>query len=176
MEQQNIKIQIQEDCLEISHDIVKQIKVVKKMVDDFASETLSEEPIPIPSEELTLSDFKKIVEFCDQHKDLDPEIFAKDDDNDNYDIDDDDGKFEIKLSEWDNNFFGGLEKHELFRIMNASNYLEIKVLLEFGCKYVAEHIKGKSVEELREYFEQENDFTPEEEEELRKQHAWIEDE
>jgi len=34
-------------------------------------------------------------------------------------------------------------------------------------------IKGKSPEELRKLFNVENDFTPEEEEAIRKENAWV---
>jgi len=37
-----------------------------------------------------------------------------------------------------------------------------------GCKTVANMIKGKSVEEIRKQFNIVNDFTPEEEEQIRK--------
>lgn len=41
----------------------------------------------------------------------------------------------------------------------ASNYLDIKPLLDVGCKTVANMIKGKSPEEIRKTFNITNDFT-----------------
>jgi S-phase kinase-associated protein 1 len=37
---------------------------------------------------------------------------------------------------------------------------------------VADMMKGKSVEEIRKMFNIKNDFTPEEEEEVRKENQW----
>ncbi len=59
--------------------------------------------------------------------------------------------------------------------MQASNYLDIKPLLDVGCKTVANMIKGKSPEEIRKTFNITNDFTPEEEEQIRRENEWAED-
>jgi S-phase kinase-associated protein 1 len=60
-------------------------------------------------------------------------------------------------------------------ILQASNYLDIKPLLDVGCKTVANMIKGKSPEEIRKTFNITNDFTPEEEEQIRRENEWAED-
>jgi S-phase kinase-associated protein 1 len=57
----------------------------------------------------------------------------------------------------------------------AANYLDIKPLLNLGCKTVANLIKGKSVEEIRTTFNIKNDFTPEEEETVKKENEWCEE-
>jgi S-phase kinase-associated protein 1 len=57
----------------------------------------------------------------------------------------------------------------------AANYLDIKALLDLGCKTVANMIKGKSPEEIRKTFNIQNDFTPEEEEQIRRENEWAED-
>ncbi len=57
----------------------------------------------------------------------------------------------------------------------ASNYLDIKALLDVGCKTVANMIKGKSPEEIRKTFNIQNDFTAEEEEQIRRENEWAED-
>jgi S-phase kinase-associated protein 1 len=50
--------------------------------------------------------------------------------------------------------------------------MDIKGLLELACAKVATFIKGKTTEEIRELFGIENDFTPEEEAEIREENKW----
>ena len=57
----------------------------------------------------------------------------------------------------------------------AANYMDIKNLLDVGCKTVANMIKGKSPDEIRKTFNITNDFTPEEEEQIRRENEWAED-
>lgn len=54
----------------------------------------------------------------------------------------------------------------------AANYLNIKSLLDLTCQTVADMLKGKTPEEIRKTFNIKNDFTPEEEEEVRRENAW----
>lgn len=59
--------------------------------------------------------------------------------------------------------------------LQAANYLDIKGLLDVTCKTVANMIKGKTPEEIRKTFNIKNDFTPEEEEQVRKENEWCEE-
>jgi S-phase kinase-associated protein 1 len=60
----------------------------------------------------------------------------------------------------------------LFDMMLAINYLDIKGLLDLGCQMVADMMKGKSVKEIRKTFNIKNEYTPEEEEEIRRENPW----
>jgi S-phase kinase-associated protein 1 len=55
----------------------------------------------------------------------------------------------------------------------ASNYLDIQPLLEIGCRAVANIIKGRSPEEVRELFDIEDDLTPEEKEQIERENEWV---
>lgn len=68
-----------------------------------------------------------------------------------------------------------LDQDFLFDVILAANYLDIKLLLDLGCAKVASMLKGKTPEEIRKTFGIENDFTEEEEEQLRKDNQWIEE-
>ena len=58
---------------------------------------------------------------------------------------------------------------ELFDVINMSDYLNIKSLLDITCEKIANYIEEcKTTEEIRKRFGINNDFTPEEEEENKK--------
>ncbi|CAI9118545.1 OLC1v1020132C1 [Oldenlandia corymbosa var. corymbosa] len=60
----------------------------------------------------------------------------------------------------------------LFDLILAANFLEIKSLLDLASETVAEMIKGKTPQQIRELFNIKYEFTPEEEEEVRRENAW----
>ncbi len=66
----------------------------------------------------------------------------------------------------------GADTAMLFDLMLASNYLNVKSLLDLTTKTTANMIKGKTPEEIRKTFGIKNDFTPEEEEEVRRENQW----
>ncbi|GKF19498.1 SKP1-like protein 1A, partial [Tanacetum coccineum] len=54
----------------------------------------------------------------------------------------------------------------------ATNYLNIEKLQDLMSQSVANWMKDKPPKEIREYFKITNDFTPEEEAEVHKEHLW----
>jgi S-phase kinase-associated protein 1 len=68
-----------------------------------------------------------------------------------------------------------IDQGTLFELILASNYLDIKGLLNVTCKSVANMMKGKTPEEIRKTFNITNDFSPEEEEQVRKENEWCEE-
>ena len=108
---------------------------------------------------------RKVLEWCEHHKN-DPAP-AQDDDSDSR-------KKTTDIDEWDQKFMQ-VDQEMLFEIILAANYMDIKALLDVGCKTVANMIKGKSPEEIRKTFNIQNDFTPEEEDQIRRENEWAED-
>ena len=76
-----------------------------------------------------------------------------------------------ELEKWDKEF-AAVDQTRLFELILAANYLDIKNLLDLMCLTVANMIKGKDPAEIRATFNIENDFTPEEEEEVRRENQW----
>ncbi|KAF9995452.1 E3 ubiquitin ligase complex SCF subunit scon-3, partial [Modicella reniformis] len=106
-----------------------------------------------------------VIEYCDHHRN-DP-IQVQDET-------DDPRKRSNDIEEWDMKFMQ-VDQEMLFEIILAANYLDIKPLLDVGCKTVANLIKGKTPEEIRKLFNIINDFTPEEEAQIKKENEWAED-
>ena len=67
-----------------------------------------------------------------------------------------------------------LEKEVLFELISASEHLKINPLFELACAKVASLIKNKSIQKIRKYFNIENDFTPEEEQQIMEEKKWAE--
>lgn len=53
--------------------------------------------------------------------------------------------------------------------------MDIKPLLDLACAKVASMIKGKTPEQIRQTFNIQNDFTPEEEEAVQQENRWAEE-
>ncbi|XP_015695028.1 SKP1-like protein 11 [Oryza brachyantha] len=96
---------------------------------------------------------KKVIEYCDKH--------ATDGDNE-------------ELENWDETFINELyeDRERLFEVIRASNYLCIDGLLNLTCDKVADTLKSKTLQEIREAYNIHNDLTEEEEEEIRRENAW----
>ncbi|KAG6502227.1 hypothetical protein ZIOFF_042116 [Zingiber officinale] len=76
------------------------------------------------------------------------------------------------LSAWDKEFVK-LDPSSLYDLFIAANYLDVKGLVDFIAETVADMIKGKEPEEIRQLLDIDNDFTPEEEEAVRSKHPWV---
>ncbi|CAN6225285.1 unnamed protein product, partial [Urochloa humidicola] len=76
---------------------------------------------------------------------------------------------ELKIFDTD---FVKVDQATLFDLILAANYLDIKGLLDLTCQTVADMMKGKTPEEIRKTFNIKNDFTPAEEEEVRRENQW----
>jgi len=85
-----------------------------------------------------------------------------------------DTEFKEDIDEWDKGFIGE-NMADIVTLINAADYLDIKFLVKMTTGAVANVIRGRNVEQIREIFKIENDFTAEEEDQLRKENAWCED-
>lgn len=152
-----------EHIITVPRAVAERSTLIKNMLEDFDHEGSVTEAIPIPSVNETV--LKKVLEWCEHHRN-DPPTTAEDES--------DTRKKTTDIEEWDQKFMQ-VDQEMLFEIILAANYLDIKALLDVGCKTVANMIKGKSPEEIRKTFNIQNDFTPEEEEQIRRENEWAED-
>jgi len=145
----------------VDKEVAERSVLIKNMLEDVGE---SDQPIPLPN--VTSSVMKKVLEYCEHHR---GEPLPANDDNQ-----DETRKRTTEISEWDQKFIS-VDQEMLFEIILAANYLDIKSLLDVGCKTVANMIKGKTPEEIRKLFNIVNDFTPEEEAQIKKENEWAED-
>ena len=59
-----------------------------------------------------------------------------------------------------------------FGFVQDANYLDIKNMLDLTCQSVANIMRGMTGEEIRKTFNIKNDFSPKEEEEIRRENQW----
>ncbi|KAF2008853.1 S-phase kinase-associated protein-like protein 1 [Aaosphaeria arxii CBS 175.79] len=147
--------------LKVDRDVAERSILIKNLLEDLGGD--NNEPIPIPN--VNEAVMKKVLEWCEHHR-KDPPA-SQDDDADSR-------KKSTDIEEWDQKFMQ-VDQEMLFEIILAANYLDIKALLDVGCKTVANMIKGKSPDEIRKTFNIQNDFTPEEEDQIRRENEWAED-
>ncbi|KAJ4354031.1 uncharacterized protein N0V89_005764 [Didymosphaeria variabile] len=145
----------------VDRDVAERSILIKNLLEDLGVD--NDEAIPIPN--VNEAVMKKVLEWCEHHR-KDPPA-SQDDDSDSR-------KKSTDIDEWDQKFMQ-VDQEMLFEIILAANYLDIKALLDVGCKTVANMIKGKSPDEIRKTFNIQNDFTPEEEDQIRRENEWAED-
>ena len=105
---------------------------------------------------------KKIVEYLEHYKDTEPKEIERPLPSQN---------FKECVDEFDFNFTE-IDLDMIFEIILASNYLDIKPLLELASAKVASILKGKTTEEIRRTFGITNEFTPEEEQQIIEENKW----
>ncbi|XP_028806986.1 SKP1-like protein 11 [Neltuma alba] len=146
------------DEFEMTMKAAEQSKLITHMLDEFG---VSDK---VPLYNVNSETMAKVMEYCKKHADHEA---AKEEDG---------GAAigaggEEELKKWDDEFLK-VENGLLFNIILAANYLEIKSLLDSSCQAVADMIKGKTPEQIRQIFNIKNDFTPEEEAKLRSENEW----
>lgn len=77
------------------------------------------------------------------------------------------------LEEWeDRKLVERLSQDALFDLVEAADFLKMDGLLDVTCRKIADMMKGKTTAQIRETFNIKSDFTEEQEEEIRQEHAW----
>ena len=141
----------QEEIFEVDQDVAYQSITIQNMIEDTCSNT----PVPLPMVDSKI--LVKIIDYCRFHAKATKDNLPVDEKN----------AFDQE--------FVKVKDEELFNLILGANFLDIKSLLDLTCKTVADEIKGKTPEEIRIRFNIKNDFTPEEEEEVKRENAWCEE-
>ncbi|XP_010442189.1 PREDICTED: SKP1-like protein 1B [Camelina sativa] len=150
---------------EIEEAVALESQTIKHMIEDDCADN----GIPLPN--VTSKILSKVIEYCKKHVEAaaaksetavataaTTTTVAS-------------GSSDEDLKTWDSEFIK-VDQGTLFDLILAANYLNIKGLLDLTCQTVADMIKGKTPDEIRKTFNIKNDFTPEEEEEVRRENQW----
>jgi len=143
-----------DETFEVEQEVANMSETIKNLIEDAAADN---DVIPLPN--VSGKDLGKVIEYCkfkvsSKKKNSDGVLMSED-----------------EVKNWETEFVK-VDQGTLFQLILAANYLNIKDLLDLTCFTVASMIRGKSPEEIRKAFNIKNDFTPEEEEEVRREHQW----
>lgn len=123
-------------AIEVERDIAEQSHLIKNMLAHIEGDVQS---IPLPN--ISSDALKKVLEYCDHHKN-DPPVPEASDDKEKSD------EFKsYEMDEWDRNFCD-VDDDTLFELLHAANYLNIKPLLDIICRTIADRLKDKSRDEI----------------------------
>ncbi|CAN6199876.1 unnamed protein product [Urochloa humidicola] len=128
--------------------------------------------IPLPN--VTAKALSTVIKYCDKHAAAAAAAAKPDSDDGAEEGSSSSGTAasDTTLAEWDRKLVDKLTMDSLFDLLLAANFLDIKGLLGVVSQKVADTIQSKSPAQVRTIFGIANDFTPEEEEEIRKESPW----
>jgi S-phase kinase-associated protein 1 len=121
--------------IEVAKDLAFQSGILKSMIED-AGET--DDPIPVDTVKGAV--LQKVFEYCEKHKDNPTETVPKP--LRSTDLS------ECGITEWDFKFIN-LPDAELFPIVLAANFLDLKSLLDLACCHMACTIKNLTPEQIK---------------------------
>ncbi|XP_031114203.1 SKP1-like protein 1A [Ipomoea triloba] len=134
------------EIFKVEEAVAIEMQMIKYMIDDECANTT------IPIANVTGKILNKVIEYCKSHAET-----AKTSQDD--------------LKDFDANFIK-VDHQTLSDLIIAANFLNVKSLLDLTCQAAANLIEKMTVEDVRKFFNIQNDFTPEEEEEIRRENAW----
>ena len=159
MESEQVKLATMDgETVTVDKEIACKSILIKGIVDDVGTE-----------DEISLHGIKKsildkIIEYCTYiNSNQPPEIEKPLRSNNLADV----------VNDWYANFIS-LDQEVLFELILAAKFMDIKSLLELSSAKVASLIKNMTIIETRQFFNIENDFSPEEEAEMMDENKWAE--
>jgi S-phase kinase-associated protein 1 len=163
---------------DVRRDVIRLSEYVKMLL---PTNDADEEEIPVPGVEP--GHLAKVIEFCEHYKDSPMEDIEKVRELKYYKANCALNLFLKPLKScnmhevvgtWYADFLA-IDQETIFSLILAANSMNIKPLLDLTCAAVASLIKGRTVEEIRKVFGIVNDFTEEEEAQIREENRWAED-
>ncbi|KAH7704846.1 S-phase kinase-associated protein 1A [Aphelenchoides avenae] len=152
------------DQVPVDLDVLLLSGTFKTMYDDLGLQEHDEFPDVFPVENVSSRIFKKVIDWCREHKDEPEPVIEKDPLTQ-----------ECKwfaFTDYNKSFFD-VPVPELFEQIKAANYLNITRLYHYACQSVAARIKGKSPREIGEMLQQDCDLDPSRIRKCRTDSPWL---
>ena len=140
----------------VSEKAVRRSLLIKGIIDDYPDDP------EVPLHNVKSSILTKIIAYLEKYAETEPKEIERPLPSNNYNE---------CVDSWDYQYID-IELDVIFELILAANYMDIKPLMELASSKVASIIKGKSPEEIRKVFNIQNDFTPEEEAQIREENQW----
>ncbi|KAJ1561021.1 hypothetical protein HK096_006300 [Nowakowskiella sp. JEL0078] len=151
-----VKIKSSDDVdFTTTKEVAERSILLKNMLEDVGE---TDQAIPLPN--VTGAILEKVIQYLEHHQSDDENtVLSKT-------LDD--------INPWDKEFMGD-DRNVIFDIILAANYLDVKSLLDLGCKTVANIIKDKPIDEVADILGIVRDYSPEVEEQVKEELSWLED-
>lgn len=133
-------------------------QTVRRMIDEGGADASGGDGILLPN--VDARTLAKVLEYCNKHA---PESSSAAEAAPPAEGE--------ELERFDREFMH-VDMGTLYKLTTAASYLKIEGLLNLTCKTIADMIRGKTPEQIRKTFGITNEFTAEEEDEVRRQNAW----
>jgi len=115
------------DIFEVEETVARESQIIKKVMEEDLG---SHRTIPLPP--VSSQILEKVIQYCRYHV-----LHAPHDVNSHN-------------SRWDSEFLNNLGDHETFlKLVLASHYLGIKNLVDLTCQTIADMIRGKTPQQIR---------------------------
>ncbi|CAG9312822.1 unnamed protein product [Blepharisma stoltei] len=136
--------------------------LVKNVIED------CEQGEDIPIAQVSTNMLNRILEYAQHHDFIPPEPLEKPLKT---------SKIEEILSDpWDVEFLKSFDDDGLADLMFALNYLDVACLMEICFAYIATKFRGKDPNQIRAEYGIEEEFTREEDEKIKRENPWTQDE
>ncbi|GMH34627.1 hypothetical protein BSKO_02488 [Bryopsis sp. KO-2023] len=114
----------------------------------------------VPLRDVNSTTLRKVIEYCQYHVDAEEK-----------DQIGNPKKGEEEVRNWDQVYIQ-VDIDTLYTLILAASNLKITSLQDLCCQRIADMIRGRTKQEIRAMFNITDDFTPEEEEEVRRENQW----
>ncbi|BDA46115.1 S-phase kinase-associated protein 1 [Coccomyxa sp. Obi] len=137
-------------------------RTVQSLLEELEAKEGEESPLIVPLPNVCDCTLRKVLQYCIQHSESGTNLTGRINASDATRRD---------MEVWDRNYML-VNTDELYHLVMAAHYLNVPGLLELCCEGIANLIRGKSPQHVRQHFGLVNNFEQAEEEDIRRTNLW----